>query len=116
MKAIWMEYASAWSTKDHTARHKILEKRLNPEVVYLDPETQLSGYDQLSDYIQRFQAGFPSRQFVIENVAVHHQVCLAHWSLQNEKNEIEMQGASFAELGPDNRFLRIYGFFGNLVE
>jgi hypothetical protein len=116
MKDIWMEYASAWSTKDAVARKKILKKRLSPQVVYTDPQAQLSGYDQLSGYMQRFQHGFPGRQFVIEHVVVHHDVCLAHWSLQNEKSEIEMQGASFAEFGPDSRLVRICGFFRDAVE
>jgi hypothetical protein len=116
MKDTWTEYASAWSTKDPARRQTILEKRLSPEVVYTDPQTQLLGYHQLSEYMQRFQSGFPGRHFVIENVVVHHQVCLAYWSLQNEKSEIEMRGASFAEFKPDNRLVRICGFFGDAVD
>ena len=32
MKELWSEYSAAWSTPDRVVRHKILEKRLTPDV------------------------------------------------------------------------------------
>jgi hypothetical protein len=31
--------------------------------------------------------------------------------MQNEDNDVEMRGASFADLAPDGRLQRIHGFF-----
>jgi len=112
MKETWIEYASAWSTKDDEARNNILKQRLTSGVVYTDPQTQLSGQEKLSEYMQQFQRGFPGRRFVIDEVISHHGSCLARWSLQNERNEVEMKGASFAEVDPEGRLSRIFGFFG----
>jgi hypothetical protein len=112
MKETWIEYASAWSTEDDEARNNILQKRLAAGVVYTDPQTQLSGPEKLSEYMRQFQRGFPGRRFVIEEVISHHGSCLAHWRLQNERNEVEMKGASFAEVDRDGRLSRIFGFFG----
>lgn len=112
MKKLWDHYASAWSTPDEKKRISILEKHLAPSVVYTDPETQATGYQELSDYMAQFQEGFPGRRFVVSKVIVHHGRCLAWWTMQTEKGEIDAEGASFAEIGQDGRLSRIFGFFG----
>ena len=48
MKKLWDSYASAWSMKDGEFRRTILEKYLTPDVTYTDPETQTSGYEEIS--------------------------------------------------------------------
>ena len=111
MKRLWQEYAAAWSTPDRTARQRILEARLTPDVHYADPMTTTSGYAEISNYMESFQTGYPGRRFVIGNVLNHHDNCLAYWTMQNRDDEIEMRGASFADIAPDGRLRRIRGFF-----
>jgi hypothetical protein len=48
VKQLWNEYAAAWSNPDRAARHKILEKRLTPDVEYADPAVQTSGYEEMN--------------------------------------------------------------------
>jgi hypothetical protein len=116
MKELWNEYAAAWSNPDRAARHKILEKRLTPDIQYADPLTETSGYAEISDYMESFQTGYPGRHFVISEVIAHHDSCLALWTMQNGVREIEMKGASFAEIETDGRLRRIRGFFGQPSE
>ncbi len=96
---------------DRAARQKVLEARLTPDVQYVDPATSTSGYTEISDYMEHFQAGYPGRRFVIGEVLNHHRNCLAYWTMQNQDNEVEMKGASFADLAHDGRLQRIRGFF-----
>jgi len=111
MKTLWDEYASAWSTRDGKTREAILEKRLAPDVQYVDPNAETLGYARISAYMADFQRELPGRRFVISDVIAHHDRCLAHWTMQNEESKVEMEGASFAEISPDGRLRRIYGFF-----
>jgi SnoaL-like domain len=113
MKELWSEYSAAWSTPDRVVRHKILEKRLTPDVNYADPESETSGYQELSDYMENFQRGYPGRRFVVSEIIAHHNGCLVHWTMQNGQSEVEMVGASYAELAADGRLRRIRGFFGS---
>ena len=113
MKELWSEYAAAWSTPDRAARHKILEERLTPDVHYADPDSETTGYEELSDYMENFQRGYPGRRFVVSEVIAHHNGCLAHRTMQNDQSEVEMVGASYAELEADGRLRRIRGFFGS---
>jgi hypothetical protein len=112
MKALWNEYATAWSTPDRESRRQILEKRLTPDVQYTDPVTETSGYQEISDYMESFQTDYPGRRFIISEIITHHNSCLARWTMQNRESEIEMRGASFAEIGTDGRLRYIRGFFG----
>jgi len=116
MKKLWHEYAAAWSTPERIARQKILEKHLTPDIQYADPLTETTGYEEISDYMESFQTGYPGRRFVISEVIAHHASCLAHWTMQNRDSEIEMKGASFAEIESDGRLRRIRGFFGQPSE
>jgi len=111
MRQLWQEYAAAWSMPDRAARQKVLEARLTPDVQYVDPAISTSGYTEISDYMEHFQVGNPGRRFVIADVLSHHSYCLAYWTMQNEDNDVEMRGASFADLAPDGRLQRIRGFF-----
>jgi hypothetical protein len=111
MKQLWDEYATAWSNPDRTVRHKILEKHLTPDIQYADPAVETSGYEEISDYMDSFQTGYPGRRFIISEVIAHHYSCLAHWTMQNRSGEIEMKGASFGEIHNDGRLRRIRGFF-----
>jgi hypothetical protein len=111
MKELWNEYASAWSIQDAAARRKILESRLVPDVQYVDPHTETLGYDAIADYMLEFQTNLPGRRFVILQVITHHGRCLAHWEMQDKDGDVEMKGASFAEINGDGRLRRIYGFF-----
>ena len=92
-------------------RQRILEAHLTPDVQYADPMASISGYTEISNYMESFQTGYPGRRFVIGEVLNHHNNCLAYWTMQNEDDEIEMKGASFADVAADGRLQRIRGFF-----
>jgi hypothetical protein len=50
-----------------------------------------------------------ARQKILEK---HLTPDIQYWTMQNRESEIEMQGASFAEIESDGRLRRIRGFFG----
>lgn len=109
-KALWDRYAKIWSANEATRKSE-LSACLAPNVTYRDPQVEVTGYDNFSNYMAEFQTGFPGCSFKIKNVIEHHDRELANWELQNKDGDILMTGTSFAVRTADNQFQELNGFF-----
>ncbi|NMM29048.1 MAG: nuclear transport factor 2 family protein [Glaciimonas sp.] len=104
-------YGKSWSETDPSKRLKLFEQCLSPDCVYTDPNSQVTGYDQFSEYMTEFQKSVPGGAFVATNLNSHHDRSLMHWNMVDGKGDILSQGASFLLYGIDGRLQQMTGFF-----
>ncbi len=111
MKKLWDRYARSWSEGREEERLKIFKTCLADNITYCDPMMSTSGYDELSDYMAGFQQQLPGHAFIIDEVMVHHGVCMAKWRLMGKEHGSVHKGTSFAQVDEDGRLSSISGFF-----
>jgi len=107
---IWDTYRACWNETSSIERTEKLQKILTDDFEYKDPNFELQGYIALSDYMKEFQDQFAGASFRTTNINMHHNRCLVHWVMMNEKNEILSNGESFV-LCENNKLKQITGFF-----
>jgi len=107
---IWEVYSSCWSNENSEERKSKLAKITTDDFEYRDPNSEIKGYVQLSDYIKQFQEQFRGVSFITTDITIHHNRCLIHWNMVNDKNEVVSDGASFV-LFENNKLKQITGFF-----
>lgn len=110
-QSVWDTYTKSWSEPDQTKRIKLMEQCLNPDCLYTDPLTQVSGYEGLSAYMSELQKNVPGVRFLITDFKSHHDRSLAHWGMVDGKGNLLSQGASFGLYGSDGRLKQMTGFF-----
>lgn len=107
----WENYTKSWSISDHAIRLKLFEKCLSPDCVYTDPLVQVTGYEQLSQYMSELHNNIPGVRFITNDFKSHHDQSLTHWNMMDDKGNKLSEGTSFGVYGSDDRLLRMSGFF-----
>ncbi|NBA88320.1 hypothetical protein GVN16_21285 [Emticicia sp. CRIBPO] len=107
---IWEAYSASWSEPDETIRKEILSEQLSPDCNYKDPDVDISGIENLSDYMEEFQKGLPGAKFVITDFKVHHDQSLTHWNMVDSHGNTLSQGASFG-MYRNGQLIKMTGFF-----
>jgi len=107
---IWDIYRSCWNEVSTAKRTQKLQSILTDNFEYKDPNYEVRGYEELSDYMEEFQKLFKGSSFVTKEINSHHNRCLIHWNMVNDKNEILSNGTSFV-LYENNKLKQITGFF-----
>jgi len=107
---IWETYRASWSNKNSAIRTEDLRKITTDDFEYRDPNVELTGSEQLSDYMSQFQEEFIGASFVITDFIVHHGRSLAYWNMLNSENEVVVVGADFA-IYENGKLKQITGFF-----
>lgn len=107
---IWETYRSCWSDYNSNKRTSNLRGIMSDDFEYRDPNIELKGYRQLSDYMAQFQKEFKDASFVISNLNAHHNKLMAHWNMVNSKNEVVGSGIDFAQYA-NGKIKEITGFF-----
>ncbi len=113
MKAInevWETYRSCWSNPDSVQRTEKLQNILSDDFEYKDPSSEITGYQQLSDYMKQFQEQFEGASFETADMNIHHNRILIHWNMVNDQKEVVSNGSSFA-LYENDKLKQITGFF-----
>ena len=104
-------YESSWSEADPAKRLALFAQSLGPECVYADPNTRLTGYDQLAGYMAELQANIPGVRFVTTEFKTHHDRSLTHWNMEDGHGNVLGIGASHFVHGVDGRLMQMTGFF-----
>lgn len=107
---IWDIYRTCWTETDSIQRTKKLQKILTDDFEYKDPNFEIKGFEQLSDYMKQFQEQFEGSFFITKDINTHHNRCLINWNMINDKNEVISNGTSFV-LYENNQLKQITGFF-----
>lgn len=106
----WETYRSCWSEKDSSTRANKLSEIISNDFQYKDPNIELIGFEQLSEYMQEFQNQFIGASFKITDFNVHHDSIMANWSMIDSKKEVVANGVDFARF-ENGRLKQITGFF-----
>ena len=104
-------YEKSWSETDPSKRLQLFKQSLSPICVYTDPNTQLTGYDQLAGYMAELQGNIPGVRFVTTEFKTHHDRSLTHWDMVDGAGNVLGKGASYFVYGSDGRLSQMTGFY-----
>jgi len=107
---IWETYRASWNNDNSKNRTEELRNIMTEDFEYRDPNVEIKGSAQLSDYMSQFQKEFVGASFTITDFQYHHDKILAHWNMVNEKNEVVGNGSDFA-IYQNGKLKQITGFF-----
>jgi len=107
---VWETYRTSWSNDNSVERTEELQKIMTEDFEYRDPNIDLKGYEELSDYMSEFQKEFVGASFTIQDFQVHHDRSLAHWNMINAENEVVGNGTDFA-IYENGKLKQVTGFF-----
>jgi len=106
-------YMAAWNEADAAIRQNLLEQCWADSGVYIDPNVELAGHEQLSQYIAKVQATRPGARIeFVSGIDLHHNVVRFLWRRVHPDGTFGDTSIDFGEIGPDRRLIRIVGFFG----
>ncbi len=107
---IWETYRSSWSNNDSENRETNLREVVTDDFEYRDPNVELKGYEQLSEYMGQFQNEFKLASFTITDFNIHHDRVMANWDMLNEQKDVVGNGVDFAQF-ENGKLKHITGFF-----
>jgi SnoaL-like domain len=106
-------YMAAWNEADAAIRQTLLEQCWADDGVYVDPNVELAGREQLSQHIAKVQATRPgARVEFMSGIDIHHHVLRFLWRLVRPDGTVGVTSIDFGEIGSDGRLTKIIGFFG----
>jgi len=112
-RATVTRYMAAWNEADAAIRQTLLEQCWADDGVYVDPNVQLAGRQQLSQHIAKVQATRPgARVEFMSGIDIHHHVVRFLWRLVRPDGTVGDTSIDFGEIGSDGRLTKIIGFFG----
>jgi hypothetical protein len=112
-RATVTRYMAAWNEADAAIRQTLLEQCWADDGVYVDPNVQLAGRQQLSQHIAKVQATRPgARVEFMSGIDTHHHVVRFLWRLVRADGTVGDTSIDFGQIGSDGRLTKIIGFFG----
>jgi hypothetical protein len=112
-RATLTRYLAAWNEADAAIRQNLLEQCWADDGVYVDPNVELAGREQLSQHIAKVQATRPgARVEFMSGIDIHHHVVRFLWRLVRPDGTVGDTSIDFGEIGSDGRLTKIIGFFG----
>jgi hypothetical protein len=112
-RATVTQYMAAWNEADAAIRQTLLEQCWADDGVYVDPNVQLAGREQLLQHIAKVQATRPgARLEFMSGIDIHHHVVRFLWRLVRADGTVGDTSIDVGEIGPDGRLTKIIGFFG----
>jgi len=112
-RATLTRYMAAWNEADAAIRQNLLEQCWADDGVYVDPNVELAGREQLSQHIAKVQATRPgARVEFMSGIDIHHHVVRFLWRLVRPDGTVGDTSIDFGEIGSDGRLTKIIGFFG----
>lgn len=107
----WELYRSCWSDSSSANRKNRLREITSNNFEYRDPNIEIKGYQDLSDYMEQFQNEYSSATFVIMEFLAHHNRSLARWNMVDLHNEVLGNGSSYALYDEGGKLKQVTGFF-----
>ena len=104
-------YLAAWNSTDPERRRAAIDALFTDDVRYVDPIAAVEGRDALDGLIAAVHEQFPGLVFTPGGpVDAHHEQARFTWNLGAPGGEPVVIGFDVAELGPDGRIRRVFGF------
>jgi hypothetical protein len=113
LEEAFLTYSAAWSETDEGKRRTLLEKAWTENGIYSDPSGEVAGREALIQHIGAYLQQFPgNRTLLTSGLDEHHRRFRCTWVIVGPDGSRVLEGIDFVEAGPDNRLVRITGFFG----
>ncbi|MBQ8102408.1 MAG: nuclear transport factor 2 family protein [Afipia sp.] len=107
------QYAAAWNEADTARRDTLLAACWAEDGVYVDPNVEISGRENLSRHIAKVQAARPGAYLeFMSSVDRHHRVLRFLWRLMHADGTRGDISIDIGEIGADGRLVKMIGFFG----
>ena len=110
-RSSWERYASIWKAEGAAAKQQGCAAILDERVVYTDPLTQRSGWQELIAYMLEFHEQVPGGHFVTQEFRAHHGRSVARWNMVAGDGTVLGDGISYAEYTDDGKLRAMTGFF-----
>jgi hypothetical protein len=109
-------YLAAWNEQDPQKRRALIQSVWNENGNYCDPTADVTGhdaFDALVAHVQQLASGLRFRK--IGDHDHHHNYLRFTWELAPEQGEAQIVGSDVAQLDHDGRFLKVIGFFDQVL-
>lgn len=111
MTTVVSRYLACWNETDPTARRELLAQYWTPEAIYIDPLSDVQGYEAIDATIAAVQAQFPGLVFTSAgDVDTHHNLSRFSWGLGPAGGEALVIGFDVVVTDADGRIDSVLGF------
>jgi len=111
------QYVAAWNEADTAKRDALLAVCWAEDGVYVDPNVEVFGRENLSRHIAKVQAARPGAYLeFMSGIQTHHSVLRFLWRLVRADGTRGDTSIDVGEIGPDGRIIKMIGFFGPAPE
>ena len=106
-------YFAMWNEPDRAARLEVIAQAWTPECHYVDPMSDVTGYEGLADMVDGVRAQFPGASLQrTSELDLHHNVVKFGWSATGSDGAVLVAGIDVCVLAEDGRLQALAGFFG----
>ena len=105
-------YFAMWNEPDRAKRLEVIAQAWMPECHYVDPLSDVTGYDGLADMVDGVRAQFPGATLQrTGDIDAHHDVLRFPWSATGADGSTIVAGIDVCVLADDGRLQALAGFF-----
>jgi hypothetical protein len=113
LDAVVDSYFAMWNEPDRTARLETIAHAWVPECHYVDPMSDVTGYEGIADMVDGVRAQFPGATLQrTGDIDAHHNVLRFPWSATGADGGVIVAGIDVCVLAEDGRLQALAGFFG----
>ena len=107
------EYFAMWNADDRAERLEHAEKAWVAECHYVDPLSDVRGYDGLADMVEGVRGQYPGASLRRSgDIDAHHNVLRFPWEATAADGSTIVAGIDVCVLADDGRLQALAGFFG----
>ena len=106
-------YFAMWNEADRAKRLEFIAGAWTPECHYVDPLSDVTGYEALADMVDTVRAQFPGATLQrTGDIDAHHNVLRFAWNATGTDGNVIVGGIDVCVLADDGRLQALAGFFG----
>jgi hypothetical protein len=106
-------YFAMWNTEDRATRLEHIAQAWTADAHYVDPLSDVTGYEGLADMVDGVRAQFPGATLErTGDIDGHHNVIRFPWQATGADGAVIVAGIDVCVLADDGRLQALAGFFG----
>jgi len=113
LDAVIDTYFAMWNEADRAKRLEAIAQAWVPECHYVDPMSDVTGYEGLADMVEGVRGQFPGATLQrTGDIDAHHNVLRFPWAATAADGSTIVAGIDVCVLADDGRLQALAGFFG----
>jgi hypothetical protein len=105
-------YFAMWNEPDRAKRLEVIAQAWTPESHYVDPLSDVTGYEGLADMVEGVRAQFVGASLQrTGDIDTHHNVLRFPWNATGTDGSVIVEGIDVCVLADDGRLQALAGFF-----